>query len=75
MATTACPLSMAQGYGSGASGLVTPQSVAHPLPEPFSGSMAHARLRPRLAPPIPEFNTMQKEDSPSHQICGICMEY
>jgi len=24
---------------------------------------------------IPNFDTMQKEDSPSHQTCGTCMEY
>ena len=26
-------------------------------------------------PQTPEFDTMQKEDFPSHQTCGICMEY
>jgi hypothetical protein len=24
---------------------------------------------------LPEFDTIQKEDSPSYQTCGICMKY
>ena len=31
-------------------------------------------LRPRVSP-ISEFDIMQKEDSPSHQTCGTCIEY
>ena len=32
-------------------------------------------ISPCLVSWIPEFGTMQKEDSPSHQICGTCIEY
>nr|TKV99109.1 hypothetical protein SEVIR_8G017625v2 [Setaria viridis] len=32
-------------------------------------------LSPCLLPPTSNFDTMQKEDSSSHQTCGTCMEY
>jgi hypothetical protein len=35
----------------------------------------HICLRPCLVPDSPLNSTMQKEDSPSHQNVGKCMEY
>jgi hypothetical protein len=32
-------------------------------------------LGPCLVPQTPEFGTIQKENFPSHQICGTCMKY